>query len=318
MDLFRSLRAVADASSEGGSQIDWAAVEAATTAGTDPGDLPYTKATRQAYASDVGEARDRIRAATGLDFDVPRTVEIQNRHHWTSANVETFARVFGPIERRAPPALGPVRVLNTGGMALVLGFLARHVLGQYDPLLLADGGEDHALYFVHPNVVRTAEGLGVSEARFRRWIAAHEVAHAAEFGAAPWLAGHLEDRLEASIDGMGAGGLDRTALSELDTAMTAVEGYAELLMDRALDGEFDDIRRRVEERRQGGSPVERLARRLLGLGVKRRQYERGRRFFEVVADARGLTGASRVWAEPSTLPTRAELDDPTRWLARVG
>jgi len=37
--------------------------------------------------------------------------------------------------------------------------------------------------------------------------------------------------------------------------MTAVEGYAEVLMDRAFDGEYADLRRKLDERRGGGGPV---------------------------------------------------------------
>ncbi|MFC6771567.1 zinc-dependent metalloprotease, partial [Halorubrum pallidum] len=70
-------------------------------------------------------------------------------------------------------------------------------------------------------------------------------------------------------------------------------------------------------RRGGGGPVQRLARRLLGLGLKRRQYERGAAFFSYVADARGIEAASAVWNGPQNLPTDAEIDDPAAWLTRV-
>jgi putative hydrolase len=99
--------------------------------------------------------------------------------------------------------------------------------------------------------------------------------------------------------------------------MTAVEGYAELVMDRAFDGEYADLRRKLDERRQGRGPVSQLVRRLLGLGMKRRQYERGKQFFETVADERGIEGASRVWERPENLPSDAELEDPRAWLDRV-
>jgi uncharacterized protein (DUF2342 family) len=59
-------------------------------------------------------------------------------------------------------------------------------------------------------------------------------------------------------------------------------------------------------------------RRFLGLGMKRQQYERGKAFFDHVADARDVEAAAAVWRSPSHLPTAAELDDPDRWLARVG
>jgi len=320
MNVFRSVRTVTTASGDG--YVDWTAVAEAAKAGTEPGTLDLSDADREGYAADVRDARNRLRSLGDVEFDLPDTVEIQNRHHWIDANVDTFRRVMAPVERDGPRAIFPgvTRVVNTGTLSFMLAFLGRNVLGQYDPLLLAEtapADRDHALYFVHPNIVDVAAALDVAEPRFRRWIAFHEVSHAAEFGAAPWLSDHLETRLERGIDALAEGDLDREAFAELDTAMTAVEGYAELLMDRAFDDDYADLRAKLDARRQAGGPVARLVRRLLGLGLKRRQYERGAAFFRAVADARGLAGASAVWERPENLPTEAELDDPELWLARV-
>jgi uncharacterized protein (DUF2342 family) len=305
---------VAGASGEG--VVDWDAVTEAATASTEPGSLELTPAEQEGYASDVRDARERVRAVSGVDFDLPRSVEIQNRHHWIDANVGTFRRVMAPLEDRTGLFPGVSRVVNTGTMSFSLGFLARHVMGQYDPLLLADA-EEHGLYFVHPNIVRAADVLDVEYERFRRWIAFHEVTHAAEFGAAPWLSTHLETQMQHGIDELADGRFDRRAFTELNAAMTVVEGYAELLMDHAFDDEYADLRRKLDERRKGGGPVNRLVRRLLGLGLKRRQYERGKAFFETVTDERGLEAAGAVWEEPSNLPSKSELEDPAKWLRRV-
>ena len=347
MDILRSVRVVSEASGSG--VVDWDRAAAAAKASTDPGRLALSGADREGYATDVRDANARLREVAGIDFDVPETIEVQNRHHWIDASADTFRRVMAPVEAAATdpdathrdasgsedrfaaalgdaPAIGgtwePVRdlsrVANTGSMAFALGFLARNVLGQYDPLLLADEPDaDHGLYFVHPNIVRVASALDIELPRFRRWIAFHEVTHAAEFGAAPWLPEYLESRVERGVDGLSAGGFDPAAFAELQTAMTAVEGYAEMLMDRAFDGEYADLRRKLDARRGGGGPVQRLARRLLGLGLKRRQYERGAAFFTHVADARGIEAASVVWNGPEALPTADEIDDPAAWISRV-
>ncbi|MFB6117875.1 zinc-dependent metalloprotease [Halosegnis sp.] len=315
MTLYRAVRAVADTSGDG--PIDWGAAAEVAKASVPPGDLELSDAERAGYAADVRDARDRVREVAGLDFDLPGTVEIQHRHHWIDANVDTFRRVMDPVAGRLDaPVPGFARSLNTGTMGATLAFLGRNVLGQYDPLLLADGG-DHALYFVHPNIRRVADLLDVAEPRFRRWIAFHEVAHAAEFGAAPWLSERLETLLQEGVAGLAEGRFDRGALREVNVAMTAVEGYAELVMDRAFDDEYDDLRRKLDDRRGGRGPVGRLVRRLLGFGMKRDQYERGKAFFDAVADERGLQGAGAVWAAPENLPSDTELDDPAKWLARV-
>jgi len=314
MSLYRSVRAVTGASGEG--PIDWSAVVEAACESTDPGSLELDPGEQEGYASDVSEARDRVREVTTIDFDLPERVEVMNRHHWLEANVGTFERVMEPIEQQAETIPGVARIANTGSMAFALSFLSRHVLGQYDPLLLADN-DNHALYFVRPNIKEVAEKLDVPYPRFRRWIAFHEVTHAAEFGAAPWLPGHLESAMEDAVKNLSTGSIDRDTLGELDTTMTAVEGYAELVMDEAFDDEYADLRRKLDERRQGRSPVEKLIRRLLGLSVKRRQYERGKEFFDGVIARRDIETAGRVWESPEMLPTDAELDDPDAWLARI-
>ncbi len=314
MSIYESVRAVTGASGDG--HVDWGAVTQAARASTTPGTVNVDAAEREAYTTDVRDARDRVRSVTGLKFDLPDQIEVQNRHHWLTANIGTFERVLGPLEQEVGQIPGIARVLNTGSMAVSLSYLSQQVLGQYDPLLLAQG-DAHALYFVRPNIVRAADSLGVPYDRFRRWIAFHEVTHAAEFGAAPWLPAHLEERMQHAVSKLAAGSIDRGALNKLNVTMTAVEGYAELVMDRAFDEKYADLRQKLDERRQGRGPVEQLLRRLLGLSVKRRQYERGKSFFDTVVEARGLPAAGRVWDGPETLPTDDELDDPHAWLERV-
>ena len=317
MGLYRSVRAVTEASGSG--PIDWGAVAEASKAGTDSGSLDISTAEREGYATDVRDARDRVRSVSGIDFDLPDRVQIINRHHWIDNNIETFRRVMTPLEDQVGMFPSAARVINSGSMTVALSFLARNVLGQYDPLLLADGdgADDHALYFVYPNIARVADTLAADNDRFRRWIAFHEVTHAAEFGAAPWLSDHLESRMDDAVEKLAAGDIDREMLGELDTTMTAVEGYAELLMDRAFDEEYQDLREEIERRRQGRGPVQTLIRRVLGLDMKRRQYERGKDFFDAVADARDIEFAGKVWERPENLPTDAEIDAPEQWIRRM-
>ncbi len=114
VSIYRVVRAVADAS--GDEVVDWAAATEAARAATEPGSLDLTDAERAGYADDVREARDRIREVTGVGFDLPDTVEVQHRHHWIDANVETFRRVMrpladrvGPLPRRSTPGRWPSR-----------------------------------------------------------------------------------------------------------------------------------------------------------------------------------------------------------------
>jgi uncharacterized protein (DUF2342 family) len=312
--LLESVRSVATAS--GAGTVDWDATARAAKAATDPGSVAVDDEERAGYARDVRDARDGIRSATGLEFDLPGSIEVQSRHHWIDANVDTFRELLVPLEDRRTALPGVARRANTATMAGLLAFAARHVLGQYDPLLLAEG-EAPGLYFVRPNVLGTADELDVGYPRFRRWIAFHEVTHAAEFGAAPWLADELEALAFEAIDALAEGRYDRGTVRELDAAMTAVEGYAEYAMDRAFGGEYADVRVKVDERRRNRGPVAWLLARLLGLEGKRRQYERGKGFFEELATDGGEDVPALVWAEPANLPTPDEIERPSRWLDRV-
>jgi len=323
VNLFHSARAVANASGDGA--VDWDAVGEAAKAATDPGSIDITGEEREGFATDVRDARDRVSDVAGFEFDLPEAIEVQHRRHWIDANVRTFQRVMRPFERQASIMPGLAQVANTGSMSFMLAFLSRNVLGQYDPLLLADADEpDHQLYFVRPNIVKVADTLDADYDRFRRWIAFHEVTHAAEFGAAPWLTDYMEERMEEAVESLtdadfaiGGFGEIEDLLGELNTTMTVVEGYAELLMDEAFDEEYDDLRAKLEARRRGGDPINQFVKRLLGLGMKRRQYERGKQFFEGVVEQRDVRAAAAVWDRPENLPTDAEIDDPGAWIRRV-
>jgi uncharacterized protein (DUF2342 family) len=62
----------------------------------------------------------------------------------------------------------------------------------------------------------------------------------------------------------------------------------------------------------------RVLERLLGLELKLRQYEVGRRFCDAVVAAGGPEALASAWRSPEHLPTQAELTEPAAWLARVG
>ncbi len=314
MNPLRSVEAIATASDD--APIDWPAAADAAKALIEPGALDLSAGERTAYAADVRDAQTEVSNVADLNFSVPDSIQVQNRHHWIDANITTFSTIMAPLEDRPLALPGLTSRLNTATMATLLSFLGKHVLGQYDPLLLADG-DTPQLFFVHPNIQTIASELNVDYPRFRRWIVFHEVTHAAEFAAAPWLTDYLETRMAATIDDLADGQFNRDAFHELDTAMTAVEGYAELIMDHAFDDEYRDLRAKVDARRQRGGPLTNLVRRLLGLGLKRRQYERGKAFFTEITAQEGIEIASTVWTDPAALPTDEELDNPAQWIARV-
>ena len=76
-------------------------------------------------------------------------------------------------------------------------------------------------------------------------------------------------------------------------------------------------KRFAARRRRGGNPLDRLLRRLLGLEAKTRQYVDGSAFVRAVVDRVGLDDFNAIWTSRETLPTKAEIAEPQRWIARV-
>jgi putative hydrolase len=76
------------------------------------------------------------------------------------------------------------------------------------------------------------------------------------------------------------------------------------------------IRERFNVRRRSQG-LDLIVRKLLGLDAKMRQYRDGAKFCNHVIGKVGMDGFNRVWISPDTLPSRQEIADPDRWVARV-
>jgi coenzyme F420 biosynthesis associated uncharacterized protein len=112
----------------------------------------------------------------------------------------------------------------------------------------------------------------------------------------------------------------RAILSRLTAVMTLLEGHGEYVMN-AVGPEviptIEEIGRKFGERRRGQNNADRLVRKLFGLDVKARQYAEGAAFVRTVVDRAGMPAFNRVWTSPNTLPTKAEIAEPTAWMSRV-
>ena len=233
----------------------------------------------------------------------------------------------------------------------ILAFLGSRVLGQYETFL-PPGTGDGRLLLVAPNIVDVERRLGVDPRDFRMWVCVHEQTHHLQFTAAPWLQPHLRglinrladatdvdpraviSRLRDSIRDRKSGDApvggpaaylqspeQRAVVREIQALMTLLEGHADQVMDAvgpAVIPSVGEIRTRFEaRRREGGSPIDRLLRKVLGLDAKLEQYRVGGAFCRAVT-TRGGPDAMRVaFAGPEYLPTNDELEAPDRWLART-
>ena len=309
------------------------------------------------------DGTQRVIAATGLApgtaLPPPESVE---RDAWVTANLRSMAVLADPLVARIGREAGALGAVGRGAGETMLaveagaltGLLGQRVLGQYE-LVLTDPGTRPRLLFVRPNLVEAARRLDVDAVQFLAWVTFHEVTHAVQFAAAPWLQSHLgalvKDLL-ASLDvqaGGPAGGLRLPARSDLRTlvqrvregglvlaaagperrailervqaAMALVEGHAEHVMDavgaQALPA-LDELRAALDRRRRERSPLLALLERLIGLEAKLRQYEEGKRFCDAVVAAGGPAALHRVFDAPGQLPSVAELRDAAAWMRRTG
>jgi uncharacterized protein (DUF2342 family) len=116
-------------------------------------------------------------------------------------------------------------------------------------------------------------------------------------------------------------GEDRWALVErMQATMSLIEGHAEHTMD-AIGAEvlptLPRLRAAMTRRRESRGVPWRVLERLLGLELKLRQYEQGKRFCDAVVQAGGPEALARAWSGPESLPDTSELEHPERWLERV-
>jgi uncharacterized protein (DUF2342 family) len=66
-----------------------------------------------------------------------------------------------------------------------------------------------------------------------------------------------------------------------------------------------------------GQPADPVFERLLGIEMKREQYERGRAFCDAVVESTDEATLARMWDGADALPSLPEIDEPRLWLART-
>jgi coenzyme F420 biosynthesis associated uncharacterized protein len=300
--------------------------------------------------------------------DAPERTFAFDRVDWVNANIDAFERMFAPLEGLhllgdkahqtvAGQMFGTLnQKLLSAEVGLLLGYLGRKVLGQYDLTLLGrEPMTPGRLYFVEPNIRAAERTLGLPRDEFRMWLALHETTHAFEFEAHPWLRDHFNGMLERyfgflredaeALRSRGIGGLrlyldrmrsgsgesgswlealmnpeQRALFSSMQATMCIVEGYSNHVMNavgRGLLPNYALISRRFEQRLENRSQADRLLAKLTGLDVKLEQYRLGEQFIDRIVRERGHGFARRVWDGPEYLPTMAEIRQPDLWLARI-
>jgi coenzyme F420 biosynthesis associated uncharacterized protein len=309
----------------------------------------------------AAESERRVAAYAGLSAPEPLPEpELLTRPQWVRANLRSLQPTLEPLADRLGEGLGPATpIVRAAGGALlaaelgvVIGYMSRRVLGQYE-LVILDPEAPSRLLFVGPNLDEAAAAFGAEEDELLTWVALHEVTHALQFAGVPWLRDHLagllrellaslevsvdasrllrlpsREDLRSLVDTVSQGGLvelvttpaQRETLDRVQATMAVLEGHAEHVMDAVgaeLLPSLPRLRAAMDRRRASASAPARLLQRLLGLELKMRQYQLGKAFCDGVVERGGVESLNRVWEGPELLPTLAELEDPASWLART-
>ena len=232
----------------------------------------------------------------------------------------------------------------------VVGQLAKEVVsgGDIGIPLLADG----TAALIPQNVAEFGDGLDIPTDQVQLYLAVRELAHARLFRHAKWLRLQLitqitafargitidTDRLESLAESfdpsnpeelreaMVSGALippkteeQQEALDRLETVLALVEGWVDVVTAGAtrLLPKADAIAETVRRRRAAGGPAESAFATLVGLELRPRRLRDAAAMWQAVTDAVGQEARDRLWSHPDLLPQAADLDDPSRLVARL-
>jgi coenzyme F420 biosynthesis associated uncharacterized protein len=302
---------------------------------------------------------DYLGSGSLASFSFTTRPEVLDRAGWIEANIGSFGGIFEPVEAVLRQRMGnrvsnPVNQQTSSVLlGVVLGYLSRRVLGQYDPALLGKETVNVTrLYFVEPNLEQARRQMDLPKEQFETWVAFHELTHAWQFEAHPWLRTFMNTRIRELLTSASSrltqvdlGELLRLAMrgelslkqpqklllglmsveqarifEQLQALMSLLEGFSNHVMD-ALGPEmlpdYADIARKFEARQQHKSQAELLFVRLTGLELKLEQYRAGEKFVDAVVRERGPAFMNQVWEVPDALPSLGEIYRPEDWIQRM-
>lgn len=269
---------------------------------------------------------------------------------WAEKNLESYGSLVEPfaasMSGEAAPMMAQLAPAMIGLQAgSLVGSLSAWVVSGFDAGLPPD--QIGPLTLIVPNV-EALEVEGVDPREVRLWVVANEVAFRSACDVA-WIHDHLAHLVAdyagaVSIDptklsGLMIGGTDPVAIekaiedaggiegliggeeaeaprAELEAFMGAITGCARLLARRAvaeMAPHFDGISdvRDMERESITSAPT-------IGVGPVPPEATRlGDEFNQEVERRYGDDALQTLWADPSRMPTAAELRDPTAWAARV-
>jgi putative hydrolase len=214
--------------------------------------------------------------------------------------------------------------------------------------------DDRSVALLPANVESFAEGLGVDLEQVRLYLAVREAARVRLFSEVPWIGPQLlaavrdyarditidTDRIESalqSIDTTDAEALQsalqdqlfrpdpspaqRAALTRLETYLALVEGWVDVVTERATRNHLPQaaaLGEAVRRRRASGGPAEKAFAGLVGLELRPRRLRDAANLWAALESSRGQQGRDAAWGHPDVAPTADDLDDPLGYVERMG
>lgn len=202
------------------------------------------------------------------------------------------------------------------------------------------------------NVAVFAEGLQVDPGEVHLYLAVREAARVRLFAAVPWLGpqlmtavqdyardirldtegieqavrqvdptdpAQLQESLAGSMFAPEPSAAQQVALDLLETYLALVEGWVDVVADRAAGPHLPHVAalgEAVRRRRAGGGPAEKVFASLVGLELRPRRLRDAANLWAALEDAHGQARRDEVWAHPDLAPTAADLDDPLGYVER--
>lgn len=260
--------------------------------------LGTAKAVNTVLITQAKRARNLIPRLTELDVDLSEVrVGAVSRADWLDGASSAAQRTIGDVSGLPEVPLVP----------LIYSFMARNVMGQYEPIT-------DTIMLVSPNLYHFEREYGLEREELALWTAAHEFTHAAQYRVAPWIQETLAGYV---ISGVNKG--DKKATENINALMSLLEGHAEYIMN-TVPHRIVPSRRRLDmsmlDRRNRRSRLQHVFE-CFGLNSKAEQYQQGRAFVQAVVAQVGLHGLNQVWEKSENAPTLYEIYRPSLWVERV-
>ncbi len=258
------------------------------------------------------EVAPLVEKYSGLTLPEVVTVRLVTPRGLRKANTALFRQSFDVMRERHPSIPRPVawmfRTLVVNAVRVMMPVAWRGLGGQHVP----DYRGAPSTVLIIPRSLK----LSRSNARNLRLILAHELTHAAQHEADPWLSIDAVAQV-INVENM------RDHKDELGQSSTAVEGHAVWVHHQVVNELYGtEMRERAEGYDGPGSWSYRLSRKVANhipvVAHKIDDYQTGCAFVDAVHDIGGLDMVNHLWDGIDAMPTTDEIADPKAWTVRVG